>query len=377
MERSIGRRFPSTSVFTTVVPRPRGDDTLEKVTFILSDETSINATLASSSPPLASTSSSSSSPSIRPKILLIHGLGSNRKTFDELMFHLIKIFDVCSFDLRNHGDNFMKEEKQEEEEEEEEEQSKTVYKALNIETFADDVMELTNLLTTKYGHENNWNHPILIGHSYGGNIALEVGKKYPKLPCSIVLLDGGYIDLQNCFDGNWENCKEKCKQPPDQNIPFHEFIPLFRSYYPLCSHLALNGLMESFYLDTETNCYRMKVSPEFYMDMIEDLWKYRPCERYGEKEEKDHSVINCNVLILPSGKEAFFSKDKEEDITKLNMTINGDSTKTSINKEEKVKIWWFEENSHDIHVENAFGCAKAIFENMNFLGIPASNKENN
>ena len=340
MERSIGRRFPSTGVFTTVLPIPRGDDKLEKLTFVLSDETVIHATLASSP------SSSSTSP-LRTKILLIHGLGSNRKTFDELIFHLMKTCDVCSFDIRMHGDNYQM-------------QSKTKTKVLNIETFADDVMELTNLLSARCGQDNNWKNPLLVGHSYGGNIALEVGKKYPKLPSGIVLIDGGYIDLQNCFEGNWENCEQMCR-PPNQNIALNDFVPSLRAYYPLCSHLALNGLMESFYLDVDSNCYRMKVSPELYMEVIEDLWRCNPSERYSGE-----NTINCNVMMLPSGKDVFFSKDKELDITRLSSAIGSDGDA------EKVRIWWFEENNHDVHAENAFGCAKAILENMDFLMLRAS-----
>ena len=254
----------------------------------------------------------------------------------------MQTFDVCSFDLRRHGENH---------------QYHAHNKVLNLETFADDVMELVNLLTAKYGKDSNWDHPLLVGHSYGGNVALEVGKKYSMLPLGIVLIDGGYIDLQNCFGKNWESCKEKCR-PPDQSIPSRDFVQTIRSFYPLYSHVALNGMMESFYLDPQYNCYRLKIPPDVYMEVIEDLWRCRPAERYSK------GVINCNVVILCSGREAFLSNNKDVDVAELCSAMRNPTD----GDKEKVRVWWFEESNHDIHAENAFMCAKAIIESMDFFG---------
>jgi pimeloyl-ACP methyl ester carboxylesterase len=46
---------------------------------------------------------------------------------------------------------------------------------------------------------------VAIGHSYGGNIAVELALKYKTLVSSIVLVDGGYIDLKATFP-DFDSC---------------------------------------------------------------------------------------------------------------------------------------------------------------------------
>ena len=254
-------------------------------------------------------------------------------------------FDVCSYDLRKHGESYERENNRD-------------AKGLSLEYLADDVVQLVGLLNGRYGKDSSWNHPLLVGHSLGCNIALEVGRKYPTLPSGFVLIDGGYIDLQNCFDGNWESCEHTCR-PPDLSIPFNDFVSTVRSFCPLFSHLGLNGMMENFYLHAESNCYKLKVSPDLYMEAIKDLWGCRPCERYCGQ-----NFSSCKLMILPSGREAFFSKDKEADIQRLISALRDSNNGEDA---DRVRVWWFEDNNHDVHSENAFGCARAIVENVDFF----------
>jgi pimeloyl-ACP methyl ester carboxylesterase len=46
---------------------------------------------------------------------------------------------------------------------------------------------------------------VAIGHSYGGNIAVEFALRYKTLVSSIVLVDGGYIDLKATFP-DFDSC---------------------------------------------------------------------------------------------------------------------------------------------------------------------------
>lgn len=46
---------------------------------------------------------------------------------------------------------------------------------------------------------------VAIGHSYGGNIAVELALRYKTLISSIVLVDGGYIDLKATFP-DFDSC---------------------------------------------------------------------------------------------------------------------------------------------------------------------------
>ena len=58
--------------------------------------------------------------------------------------------------------------------------------------FADDLAWLcTELALTK---------PIVVGHSMGGNVALELAARYPEIPVSIVLIDSLILPRQSILD---------------------------------------------------------------------------------------------------------------------------------------------------------------------------------
>jgi pimeloyl-ACP methyl ester carboxylesterase len=54
-----------------------------------------------------------------------------------------------------------------------------------VEGFADDVAWLCSQLGLK--------QPVVAGHSMGGNVALELARRYPDLPLGIVLLDSAIV----------------------------------------------------------------------------------------------------------------------------------------------------------------------------------------
>src|ERR1700757_768348 len=55
-----------------------------------------------------------------------------------------------------------------------------------IRDFADDLAQFC----TAVGIEK----PVIVGHSHGGMVAVEVGARYPLLPSALVLVDPGPID---------------------------------------------------------------------------------------------------------------------------------------------------------------------------------------
>jgi len=95
--------------------------------------------------------------------LLIHGVGTNRTFFSCIYHHLLQYGRVLNVDLRGHG----KSEKPEQ--------------SYSIETYSQDLKGLCQTLKL--------NSIIVIGHSMGGNIAIEFAAKSPELVKGLVLLD--------------------------------------------------------------------------------------------------------------------------------------------------------------------------------------------
>jgi pimeloyl-ACP methyl ester carboxylesterase len=102
-----------------------------------------------------------------PELLLVHGWCCDHTAFQPQFDHFAQSHTVTSVDLRGCG------------------QSDAPEDGYAIGDFADDLAQLCATV----GIEK----PVVVGHSLGGMIALELGARYPDLPGALVLVDPGPI----------------------------------------------------------------------------------------------------------------------------------------------------------------------------------------
>jgi pimeloyl-ACP methyl ester carboxylesterase len=104
-----------------------------------------------------------------PPLLFIHGWTCNRTNWRDQVPHFAKKHRVVAVDLRGHGE------------------SDKPDQDYTIEGFVDDVAWLIR----KLGLEQ----PVVIGHSMGGTIALNLAREQPKLASAIVMVDSPICPL--------------------------------------------------------------------------------------------------------------------------------------------------------------------------------------
>lgn len=104
-----------------------------------------------------------------PPILFIHGWTCNRTHWRDQMSHFAKKHRVVAVDLRGHGE------------------SDKPDQDYSIDGFVDDVAWLIGEL----GLEK----PVVIGHSMGGVIAMNLARKHPALTSAVVLVDAPICPL--------------------------------------------------------------------------------------------------------------------------------------------------------------------------------------
>ena len=102
-------------------------------------------------------------------ILLLHGLASNLHIWDLVAPKLLIHNKLIAIDQRGHGKT-----------------GKPDF-GYDFQTIAEDTIEIINNL--------NLDNPIIIGHSWGGNVAVEIAAHYPKYIKGICLVDGGLIEI--------------------------------------------------------------------------------------------------------------------------------------------------------------------------------------
>lgn len=99
-----------------------------------------------------------------PLVVLIHGWCDSHTTLAALAEHFAARHHVIAVDLRGHGES---------------DKPDTPY---TIATFADDLAWMCAQL--------GLSRPIVVGHSLGGAVALELAARHPDLPAALVALEG-------------------------------------------------------------------------------------------------------------------------------------------------------------------------------------------
>lgn len=108
-----------------------------------------------------------------PPMVFVHGWCCDRSFFAPQMEHFSTSHRCIGVDLRGHGES---------------EQSSSGY---SIPMFADDIAALC----VEVGAER----PVLVGHSMGATVVLELAGRHPDLPAAVVMVDSAPLDPAATF----------------------------------------------------------------------------------------------------------------------------------------------------------------------------------
>jgi pimeloyl-ACP methyl ester carboxylesterase len=70
--------------------------------------------------------------------------------------------------------------------------------------------------------------PVVVGHSWGANVVLELAVRSPRSVSGAVLVDGGFLNLRDRFD--WRTAKQVLAPPNLSGTPVHEFLETIRYF---------------------------------------------------------------------------------------------------------------------------------------------------
>jgi pimeloyl-ACP methyl ester carboxylesterase len=130
-------------------------------------------------------------------VLLIHGLASSSHIWDLVAPRLVRLgLHPVAYDQRGHG------------------RSSKPSSGYGFDRTTDDaaaVIRATRL-----------HRPIVVGHSWGANVALELAFRRSRLVGGTVLLDGGFVTMRERFD--WTSAKRTLSPPEFGGITLDEFL---------------------------------------------------------------------------------------------------------------------------------------------------------
>jgi pimeloyl-ACP methyl ester carboxylesterase len=105
-----------------------------------------------------------------PPMLLVHGCGCDHRSLAAQADFFRNSRRVVSVDLRGHGE------------------SDAPQQDYTMISFANDLVWLCDKLSLK--------RPVMVGHSMGGNVILELAARFPEVPSSLVMIDSVMLPPQ-------------------------------------------------------------------------------------------------------------------------------------------------------------------------------------
>ncbi len=235
---------------------------------------------------------------------LLHGLASNCRTWEFVAERLAAAGHyVVTVDQRGHG------------------LSDKPSGGYDFATITADLARLLEVLAL--------DRPIVVGQSWGGNVVLEFGARYPDLARGLGFVDGGFLDMRARPNATWESVSVELRPPDMDGIPRAALKNRIRAGHPDWSDEGVEATLANF--DTRPDdTVRRQLDLTHHMLILRAMWEQQPSTLYPQ--------VTAPVLICPAGGEVSWLEVKRKMVAAAQAAL------------PRVEVHWFPAADHDIHI---------------------------
>ena len=259
-------------------------------------------------------------------LVLLHGLASNAHYWDLAAPYLARHFQTVALDQRGHG------------------ASAKPDHGYDFPTVAGDVEDFIRTLGLK--------RPIIVGHSWGGNVAVQVASDYPTLLAGLVCIDGGLIEPAATPGATWEETEQRLA-PPDfvaMNVTWDSFLERARdrgmaTYW---GDKMVDFLQANFDV-LDDGKVRPKLTRERHMQIVRALWDQRVSQLLPR--------VVCPVLLMPARREQHQDSSGRSFAEERNVRVTGATELLN-----RHRLVWMEDSIHDVPVQRPQEVANVIIQ---------------
>jgi pimeloyl-ACP methyl ester carboxylesterase len=242
--------------------------------------------------------------------VLVHGLASAARLWDAVGSALAaRGHGSLAVDLRGHGESPRPE------------------RGYDFESVTDDLLPLLD------------GRPILVGQSYGGNVAVEVGARHPDTVSAIVCIDGG-VNTPSARFGSLDEALIALRPPYErfEGTPVAAQEAMLRRVHPDWPELSIQGALAAYEVDAEGGI-RNRLRWSQHRQILAAMWEHPPSARWPD--------IRVPVLLLMANRR---------------MREGVDAARSAL---ADVDVVWFEGADHDLHAQKPEEVAEHL---SRFLG---------
>ena len=260
----------------------------------------------------------------RPLILL-HGLASNCRIWDLTAPLLARRFHVLALDQRGHG------------------LSDKPDQGYDFETVTGDLQAFMSAVGGP-GRER----PVLLGHSWGANVAVQFAADRPDAVSALVLVDGGFLEI-SAFEGmTWERTLEMMSPPPLAGTKLEALLQEARNWPGLrevWSEDVQEIVLANFRIDEDGRVHP-HLSRENHVRILRSLWEQRPSALW--------SGLRCPVLLIAA------ARDDPDPRNTIWMEHKRKGIALAEERAPAVRVAWMEDTIHDVPLQRPRELAAAI-----------------
>jgi pimeloyl-ACP methyl ester carboxylesterase len=253
-------------------------------------------------------------------IVLLHGLSSSSRIWDQVAGRLAPRWRVVALDQRGHG------------------RSDKPDQGYDFATIVSDDRAAGAALSVE--------RPLLVGHSWGGNVALQWAVEAEPTPRGLVLVDGGFLEPARRM--TWAEAEQRLR-PPELSMPVEQFRARVRER--LGTRWSADwevATLANFWVDADGVIQR-NLSIENHMKIVRALYEQSASALFGR--------VRCPTLLVPADPPAEGGPPPEQRAAKAESVALAERTLGGLGR-----TVWMRETVHDVPLQRPAELAGLIAE---------------
>ena len=256
-------------------------------------------------------------------LVLLHGLASTCHIWDLAAPILSRDYSVVALDQRGHGESAKPEE------------------GYHFASVARDLLGFIQRM--------GLDRPIIVGHSWGGDVALEFAVSYPSEAGGLCFVDGGMIEPSARYP-TLEETREQMAPPVLAGMTVDQFLERIRNgnQSRMMTPSVEEAILANFAV-LEDGTIRPQLSRENHIRIIEALWDHHPPQLYPQ--------VECPVLLLPA-------RQRDNPAAAERLQRRESSVEAAAGSIPRSKVVWLEDSVHDVPLQRPGLVARVIREHI-------------